>query len=185
MADKISAENLFANTRYGLQRVYSMLNRSGLDGVSRSDIDENYNYLAYNDIPFAQFLSQNMNQIDTGSDGVISQQELMNKLNEMENRGITYEELLALQGNSLYGLEQANSSIAKLLENFREIDKNGDGRITTTEIKAYNIDQEISDKEDKYKTFKASDISIFYADSSSETSTEEESDKDEDKENKV
>lgn len=185
MAEKISAEYLFSNARYGLQRVYSLLNKTDLDGVSQSDIDEYYNNLSYTDIPFAQYLSQNINQFDSDSDGNISQEELSTSLADMAQNGMTYEQLLALQGNSTYGLDEANSSIAKLLEHFREIDKNGDGRITSTEINAYNINEEIAEKEDKYKTFKASDISIFYADSTIETSSTEEVDKDEEEKTTV
>ena len=170
MAEKISAEHLFTNTQFGLQRVYSVLNQTDLDGISLSDIEGSYNKLATSDIPFAQYLYQNINQFDSDSNSIISHAEMQNQLSAISSEGLTYNQLLALQEN---GLAEANSALTKLIEHFKEIDMNNDGKITRKEIDAYNLNQEIDEKVAEYKEFKTSNISIFYADDESSTNTDD------------
>jgi len=165
MAGKISGENLFSNTQYGLQRVYSIINKTDFNGVSLTDIEESLNTLNVNDIPFAQYLYQNIGQFDKDSDSVISIEEIQNNLSAISKEGLSYEQLLALQENYGYNLAEADSALSKLIEHFKEIDKNNDGKITESEIKGYNLEQEIAEKKTELKDFKTGNISIFYDDS--------------------
>ena len=57
-----------------------------------------------------------------------------------------------------------------VVEHFDEMDANHDGRITSAEITAYNVDSSKQEKMDEFANRRASDMSVFYGSESSSTS---------------
>ena len=85
--------------------------------------------------------------------------------NTMSAQGLTKQEFtqLALSGNS--GLSTA--TINNILEHFEDMDTNGDGRITSAEIAAFDIDSSRQEKMDEFAHKFATNMSTFYGDDSS------------------
>ena len=64
----------------------------------------------------------------------------------------------------------SESTMTKILEHFDEMDTNHDGRITSAEISAYDINCSRMEVEDEFNNRRATDMSVFYGDSSSSSS---------------
>ena len=167
MTEKIQSEQLFLNTKFSLQRIYSLLNRGNPDGISTKDLSS-YSDLSLTDIPFVQFLQENMNTIDADSDKNISEKELNNLLSTIKDNGFTQEQLLSMAAGSNFGVGLDKSLLDTVLANFSEIDMNKDGKVSQAEIDYYSFNKEVEDKKTELNEFKASDISVFYGDSSIE-----------------
>ena len=141
------------------------------DGVTIKNItaarNDNTNYLTLNQ-PFAAYLQNNFATLDKDGDGKISADE-MNKFSQtLSASGVSKTELSQLASSGTYSA----STISKLLDNFDEIDKNHDGRITNAEISAYTCDCSKQEKMDEYNYKKASDLSVFYGSDSNEDVSE-------------
>ena len=92
-----------------------------------------------------------------------------NLSNLISTRGLTKDELTQLYASGSSGLSE--STINKITEHFDEIDANHDGRITSAEISAYDINSSRMAVEDEFNNRRAADMSVFYGDSSSSTDT--------------
>ena len=57
----------------------------------------------------------------------------------------------------------SNSLVNTVLTYFDEIDKNGDGRVTSEEITAFSMEEERDKLEDEYGKFKPTSMSVFYS----------------------
>jgi len=169
MAERLRASQLYTGTLYSLQRVYNLLNKDNLDGVSKSDLS-NYSNLATYDLPFVQFLQQNMNLIDKNSDKIISQDELNQMFQSIQQNGYTYSQLVALSTSTVSGID--SSLLSTVLANFNKIDANGDGKVSQAEINAYNLKTEITERKDEFDQFKSESFSIFYSGSESSDDSE-------------
>lgn len=113
---------------------------------------------------FLSYLSTNFASIDQNGDGTIDENDLNNYLTTLNRKGMTYEEIATLCGNS-----GANSLVNTVLTYFDEIDKNGDGRVTNEEITAFSMEEERDKLEDEYGKFRPTSMSVFYeADSSAD-----------------
>ena len=132
------------------------------DGVTLKNItaarNDQTNYLTLNQ-SFASYLQNNFSTFDKDGDGKISADE-MNKFSQtLSTAGVSKNELTQLASSGAY----SQSTVAKILENFDEIDKNHDGRVTAGEIAAYSSDSKKQEKIDEYNYRKAtSDMSVFY-----------------------
>ena len=94
----------------------------------------------------------------------------MNNLsNTLSTQGLTKEELTQLYASGSSGL--SDSTMTKILEHFDEMDTNHDGRITSAEISAYDVNCARMEVEDDFNNRKATDMSVFYGDSSASTDT--------------
>ena len=60
-----------------------------------------------------------------------------------------------------YNSNYSSSLLETVLNNFSEIDKNGDYRVTNEEIAAYGIEQEIDEMKDNYPKHTTKGMSIF------------------------
>jgi len=141
MNDFSQLKNLLLNNQFGLQRVFSLLNRTDLNGLSIEDISS-YSNLTLNDIPFAQYLQQNMSNIDTNSNENISQSEMNVMFSKMRTEGLTYEQLYTMLNSSCMGANQ--ELLVNALRNFQTVDLNNDGKISQAEINLYRIKSEIN-----------------------------------------
>ena len=113
---------------------------------------------------FISYLSTNFANIDQNGDGTIDESDMNNYLSNMSRQGMTYEEIATLCANN-----GSNTLVNTVLTYFNEIDKNGDGRVTSEEITAFSMEEERDKLEDEFGKFKPTTMSVFYeADSSAD-----------------
>lgn len=118
---------------------------------------------------FASYLQTNFATIDKDGDGKITSKEMDNLSNLISTRGLTKDELTQLYASGSSGLSE--STISMIMEHFDDIDANHDGRITSAEISAYNVNSSRIAAEDEFNNRRATDMSVFYGDSSSSGDT--------------
>lgn len=156
----------------GLSSTYSLLASQYPNGLTLENISEartktsNTNVLNQS---FASYLQTNFSSIDKNGDGIITSEEMNNLSNTLSTQGLTKEELTQLYASGSSGL--SDSTMTKILEHFDEMDTNHDGRITSAEISAYDINCARMEVEDDFNNRKATDMSVFYGDSSASTDT--------------
>lgn len=161
MSNRLNGTSLFLQAINGLVGNYAQLMTgvSGkgltLENITNPSEDVDKNQLNYT---FVNYLTNNFGKIDKDGDGIISKDELQTYTTNMSRNGLTYEQLCELCYNSNY----SGSLLETVLNNFSEIDKNGDGRITNEEIAAYGIENEIEEMKDKYPKHTTKGMSIFY-----------------------
>ena len=156
----------------GLSSTYSLLVSQYPNGLTLENISEartktsNTNVLNQS---FASYLQTNFSSIDKNGDGIITSEEMNNLSNTLSTQGVTKEELTQLYASGSSGL--SDSTMKKILEHFDEMDTNHDGRITSAEISAYDVNCARMEVEDDFNNRKATDMSVFYGDSSASTDT--------------
>ena len=156
----------------GLSSTYSLLASQYPNGLTLENIREartktsNTNVLNQS---FASYLQTNFSSIDKNGDGIITSEEMNNLSNTLSTQGLTKEELTQLYASGSSGL--SDSTMTKILEHFDEMDTNHDGRITSAEISAYDVNCARMEVEDDFNNRKATDMSVFYGDSSASTDT--------------
>ena len=156
----------------GLSSTYSLLVSQYPNGLTLENISEartktsNTNVLNQS---FASYLQTNFSSIDKNGDGIITSEEMNNLSNTLSTQGLTKEELTQLYASGSSGL--SDSTMTKILEHFDEMDTNHDGRITSAEISAYDVNCARMEAEDDFNNRKATDMSVFYGDSSASTDT--------------
>lgn len=155
--------SLISSLSSGINNTYAYLaSLYPKDGVTLKNIaaakSDQTNYLTLNQ-SFASYLQNNFSTFDKDGDGKISAEE-MNKFSQtLSTAGVSKNELTQLAASGAY----SQSTVAKILENFDEIDANHDGRVTAGEIAAYSSGCAKQEKIDEYNYKKAtSDMSIFY-----------------------
>ena len=156
----------------GLSSTYSLLASQYPNGLTLENISEartktsNTNVLNQS---FASYLQTNFSSIDKNGDGIITSEEMNNLSNTLSTQGLTKEELTQLYASGSSGL--SDSTMTKILEHFDEMDTNHDGRITSSEISAYDVNCARMEVEDDFNNRKATDMSVFYGDSSASSDT--------------
>lgn len=156
----------------GLSSTYSLLASQYPNGLTLENISEartktsNTNVLNQS---FASYLQTNFSSIDKNGDGIITSEEMNNLSNTLSTQGLTKEELTQLYASGSSGL--SDSTMTKILEHFDEMDTNHDGRITSAEISAYDVNCARMEVEDDFNNRKATDMSVFYGDSSASIDT--------------
>lgn len=152
----------------GLTNTYSYLKAQSPDGLTQEKILEAQGKTANAGIlnnSFASYLQSNFATVDKNSDGILSEDEVQKLTNNMSTQGLTKEQFtqFAMSGNS--GLSQ--STIDNILQHFEDMDKNGDGKLTSAEISAFGVDSSKQEKMDEMKHKSATNMSTFYGDDSS------------------
>lgn len=165
--------SLVTGINSGLENTFAYL--SSLypkDGVTMKNIvaarQDGTNYLTLNQ-SFASYLQNNFKSFDKNGDGTISADEMNQFSQTLATAGVSRNELSQLAASGAYSA----STVSKILDNFDEIDKNHDGRVTSAEISAYAADCQKQEKLDEANYRKATtDMSLFYGsdDSSSDVS---------------
>lgn len=167
-----SGNSLLTGIYDGLTNTYSYLaaqNPNGvtLDSITKAQGDtKTYPYL---NTTFASYLQSNFTNIDKNNDGIITSDEMNNLTNQMSTQGLTKEELTQLYASGASGL--STDTMNNILEHFDDMDTNHDGRITSAEISAYNVNCSRLEKEDEFNNKFASDMSVFYGSDSSSSDT--------------
>ena len=146
-----SGNSLLTGIYAGLTNTYSYLaaqNPNGvtLDSITKAQGDtKTYPYL---NTTFASYLQSNFTNIDKNNDGIITSDEMNNLTNQMSTQGLTKEELTQLYASGASGL--STDTMNNILEHFDDMDTNHDGRITSAEISAYNVNCSRLEKEDEF-----------------------------------
>ena len=107
-----------------------------------------------------QYLTSNFKSFDKDGDGEISSTDMSNIMNTMQSQGLTYGEIQALCMNG----NCDSTLLSTVLTYFNKIDSNGDGRVTSEEITKFSINCQRDEVEQKYKSYRASQTSLFYND---------------------
>ena len=110
------------------------------------------------DATFLSYLTSNFSTIDENGDGSINSKDLDKYLSTLSKNGMTYEQIATLCSTG-----GSNSLANTVLTYFNEIDKNGDGKVTSEEIAAFSMDAEHDRLEDEYGHFRPTDMSVFYS----------------------
>lgn len=156
----------------GLSSTYSLLASQYPNGLTLENISEARTKTSNSNVlnqSFASYLQTNFSSIDKNGDGIITSEEMNNLSNTLSTQGLTKEELTQLYASGSSGL--SDSTMTKILEHFDEMDTNHDGRITSAEISAYDVNCARMEVEDDFNNRKATDMSVFYGDSSASTDT--------------
>ena len=160
--------NLRAGVYAGLTNTYSYLASQYPNGLTLENLTEartNSSNLGVLNQTFASYLQNNFSTIDKDGDGTITADEMNNLSNRISTQGLTKAELTQLYASGASGISE--STMSKILEHFDEMDTNHDGRITSAEISAYDINCARMEVEDEFNNRRATDMSVFYGDSSS------------------
>mgnify|MGYP001809674938 CR=1 FL=1 len=164
---------LFTGIYSGLTSTYSLIANNYTDGVTLANVSAaktNSSLQSSLNSTFASYIQSNFSSLDADKDGVISSSEMSNLANKISTQGLTATQITQLGTAS--GL--STEALEKILEHFSEIDANGDGKVTTAEISAYNVTSKADEKKAEYADRAATnDMSVFYgaSDSSSEDSS--------------
>ncbi len=164
--------NLLSGVYAGLTNTYSYLASQYPNGLTLENLTEartNTNNLGVLNQTFASYLQNNFSSIDNDGDGVITADEMNNLSNRISSQGLTKAELTQLYASGASGISE--STMSKILEHFDEMDTNHDGRITSAEISAYDVNCSRMEVEDEFNNRRATDMSVFYGDSSSSSDT--------------
>lgn len=143
----LNGNSLLTGIYAGLTNTYSYLASQYPDGLTLDNITEartDSTKYPYINQTFASYLQSNFNSIDKDNDGIISAEEMQNLTNRMSSQGLTREELTQMYASGASGLSA--DTINNILEHFDEMDANHDGRITSAEITAYNVDSSKQEK---------------------------------------
>lgn len=163
----MNGQGLLNTAMYGLTSTYSILAQNSKNGtLSLKDItnpsSEVVQQLGGN-TSFMQYLSSNFKALDKDGDGSINAKDVNDLASKMQQKGLSYQEIAQLCSSG-----GGNSSLTNtVLTYFDKIDNNHDGRVTDQEIKAFSLKADEEKMTTKYKSFKSSDMSVFYNDESS------------------
>ena len=159
----MNASSLFASSFYGLQNAYQYALPSGATGVTQADLLSNKNGIySMQSSPFSSYMATNFAQLDKDKDGKISAADMSSIMTTFSKQGMSYQQLMALSGSAGVNSQDLNN----IMSNFSKIDKNGDGKVSQTEINYYMANKKINDKITELKSKKSSDFSICYSDDS-------------------
>jgi len=162
----LNGQAILSNALSGLTNTYSTLmsSRSSTGkGLTLDDLTNvsstTLNSLGSN-YSFLQYLTTNFSSLDKDGDGELTSTDLSNLMNTMQSQGLTYNEIQSLcsSGNS------DSTLLSTVLTYFNKIDANGDGRVTSEEITKFSYDCQRDEAEQKYKSYKASNTSLYYND---------------------
>lgn len=166
----LNGNSLLTGIYSGLTNTYSYLASQYPNGLTLENINEaraDQKKSQYINPTFASYLQTNFGSIDKDGDGIISSDEMTNLTNRMSAQGLTKEELTQMYASGASGLSA--DTINNILEHFDDMDANHDGRITSEEIAAFNVNSSRMEKEDEFNNRFATDMSVFYGSESSST----------------
>lgn len=162
----LNGQSLLASAMAGLSSTYSTLmsnHSSSGKGLSLDDLSNISNSTLMSlgsNYSFLQYITNNFSSLDKDGDGEITGNDLNKVMNTMQSQGLTYSQIQSLcaTGNG------DTSLLSTVLTYFNKIDANGDGRVTGEEITKFSYDCQRYDVEAKYKSYKASNTSLYYND---------------------
>jgi Ca2+-binding EF-hand superfamily protein len=160
--ETLNGSALLSGIYSGLTNTYSLIANQYPEGVTLANISAARANPSLNtslNQTFASYMQSNFSSLDTDKNGIINSSEMNALSNQISTMGLTASQLMQLGTAS--GI--SGETLSKVLENFSKIDVNGDGKVTTAEISAYNITSAAEEKKEEYSTRAATtDMSIFY-----------------------
>lgn len=163
MTTSLNASSMFASAYYGLQNAYQASLQNGATGVTQSDLfGLNTKYGALMNAQtstFSSYLATHFGQLDKNKDSKINGEEMSSMMTTFSKQGMTYEQLASLSGTA--GVNSAD--LNTIMNNFRKIDRNGDGKVSQAEINYFNANKQVNDKINELHRSRTSDISIMYS----------------------
>lgn len=159
MTSYFNTGSLYMNAMYGLQNAYTSSLQDGASSITRQDLLDNLqtSFLS-GTTQFSSYMSTKFSNIDANQDGSIAAEEMQTMMNNMATQGLSYEELAAFSGNGSI----SSKDLSVIMQNFRKIDSNGDGRVSDAEINYFMANKEMEDKLAALKDKRISDMSIMY-----------------------
>ena len=160
----LNGSGLFTAAMTGLNNTFAQLAKQSktggltLEQITNPDTDT-VNTSNLNSA-FWQYLTTNFTTIDKDGDGEINSSDLSQLMQNISKSGLTYEEIVQLGSSGAIPADMLNT----VLTYFNEIDKDHNGKITSAEITAYQMEADRHEMENRYKSFQAGSISTFYAD---------------------
>lgn len=157
----LNGNSLFSGIYSGLTSTYSLISSQYSGEVTLSNIasamtnTSNATTLNQN---FASYLQSNFSTLDTDKDGKLSSTEFSTATNKIYSQGLTQYQLSQLGTASGMSTE----TLSEVLEHFAEVDANGDGKVTTSEITSYKIKSQEEKKKTEFANQAASNMSVFY-----------------------
>lgn len=162
----LNGQTLLSGAMAGLSNTYSTLMSSNSTSGKGLTLDDLSNVSSTtmlglgNNSSFLQYLTANFSTLDKDGDGEITGTDMSNLMTTMQTKGMTYNELQSLCTTS--GTD--SSLLSTVLTYFNKIDANGDGRVTSEEITRFSYDCQMEEALSKYKSYKASETSLYYND---------------------
>lgn len=147
----------------GLTNTYSVLANASANGVTKDSISAaqtNTSLTGSLNQTFASYLQTNFSNVDKDGDGKISATEMSDMTSQMSTQGLTQAQLAQLGTAS----GMSSNTLAQVLDHFNDIDTNKDGKVTTSEISAYQLTSEMQKKKTEFSNRAASNQSVFYGD---------------------
>ena len=166
---KLNGQSLLVNAVSGLTNTYSILSQSYPNGVTLEDLNNSDNYKNLNlNKSFLSYLSSNFQNIDKDKDGVINANDITNLTNNLNAQGLSYNELVQLCSQNGLG---SSSLLSTVLTYFNDIDTNGDGKVSNSEITAWSNKVQEEKVKSELNAYKPSNMSLFYVDDTSSDSS--------------
>ena len=144
MSKYLNGTSIYTAVNSGFANSYSMLSGLYSDGVTKENLSA---ALSNNSVlqsrygaTFASYMMTNFSSIDKDNDGILSADDVQAYMNKITSQGLTQEQISTL-GASM-GLTQSLQET--VLAHFEEIDSNKDGKVTNSEIQAYNIESDLN-----------------------------------------
>lgn len=157
----LNGQGIFSQAIAGLSNTYSSFSKYYPNGLKLEDLanptEELLTTCATNS-SFVQYLTNNFSKIDSDGDGIINANDFNNLTNSIQNDGLTYEQITQLCATGT----ASSSLLETVLANFNEIDKNNDGKVTSTEIAAYGAEEDRAKAEKEYNSYRPSNMTLFY-----------------------
>ena len=160
----MTTSSLLSGITSSLSSTYSVLaNAAGTSGVTLETIAKaqtNTSLTTTLNGTFASYIQSNFKTLDKDGDGVLSSSEMSNMTSNMMATGLTQSQLSQLGTAS----GMSAQTLSEVLEHFADIDTNGDGKVTNSEINAYKLTSAKEKKETEFRNKFATDMSLFYGD---------------------
>lgn len=153
--------SMFAGITSGLMGTYSLLANASSGKVTLDSIASARSNSSLNSSlnpTFASYIQSNFSMLDKDKDGVLGSVELSDLTNSINSNGVTAAQLSQLGTAS--GL--SSQELSQVLSHFSEIDKNGDGKITSAEIQSYKLQSAKNKKMTEFANRAAANQSLFY-----------------------
>jgi len=161
--------SLFSGITAGLNSTYSVLNAASSGKITLSSIataQSSSTYAASINPTFASYIQTNFATLDTNHDGTLSATELSNLTSKISATGLTSAQLSQLGTAS----GMSTNDLSQVLDHFADIDTNGDGKVTSSEINNYKLTSAMQEKKTEFANRAAANQSVFYGDDSSSKS---------------
>jgi len=157
----MGTSSMFSGVTSGLTSAYSILSTASSGNVTASSIAtamSSTTYASSLGSGFASYMMSNFSTLDKNHDGTLSATEVSSLTNSINASGLTSAQLSQL--GSASGL--SNETLEDVLSHFADIDKNGDGKVTSAEISNYKITSAMEMEKIKFSNKAAASQSIFY-----------------------